>query len=634
MKLNRPSSSRLQGIIDKLAAGLLVSLAVVLFGVLPRYQIIRSAGTIVIVPTNSPPYNPPPQVTSITPDRGPTYTSMRVTINGIGFAAMPNVKLGDTTLERVEIINASLLRATVPAGMQPGTYGLRVCNPDQQCGEFASAYTVYAYPVPIVQGISPNHGLSNIPNEVTISGVDLAPGVIITVGNVRLMNVHWARTTEVRGVIPPGLAPGVYDVLAQNPGTAQPGIFAQAYTVDNPVMDDLSAEEDDLWTLPISVRQGEKVRLGLNIHRLGGSDPVYATVAFYLGEPANAGVLLGRATSEPLQPGADVKAVSIEWDTAGLQKQARIFAVIDPDNTMAETNEMNNVVRRTIRILPPPRDEIPPHINHLIINDGAQTTSSPQIMLTIDATDTGGSGLRAMYFVEYVYNSNVRYWMPVQRSGWVDFQSTYAMTLTERGGAHYIHAWVSDGAGNVSHEAAIAHIVYTPAADSVAAKQVRLYQKRLTAGQHVTITLETLSGDADLYVWSPYPWQLWRSTNGGTATDQVAFDAPRTGTYAIEVVGYLDSQYHLTIDTGEGSTPAATISKARMAQDEKDVPEAPSLMNNSEPLVYVAVPNAPDNLTQVFLPMITFDPAPATPALIYHAYVPLVVFDVTEPVTP
>jgi hypothetical protein len=91
----------------------------------------------------------------------------------------------------------------------------------------------------------------------------------------------------------------------------------------------------------------------------------------------------------------------------------------------------------------------------------------------------------------------------IQQSGWIGLHNPYALTLTRHGGLHRIQVWVADGAGNISLLPAVASINYLPASDSLKAGQIRIYRWPMAAGQVLNATLETQSGDADLYIWPP-----------------------------------------------------------------------------------------------------------------------------------
>jgi hypothetical protein len=339
-------------------------------------------------------------------------------------------------------------------------------------------------PPPDLQLIVPSSGIRSMPNDITVYGDHMQPGIMLTIGNASLQNVTWINSEIVQAVVPGTLPVGTYDVVARNPWSSVPGTLVNAYSVQDPLQDDFFAEVSDLWTSPVSIRQGDQVVLGLNVHRLGGKQTKQVQVGFYLGDPALGGQVLGIATSAPMPPGAHVvEPVTISWDISGISSPATVFAVIDPAGLLTETSKLNNKVDRAIMILPPKRDDIPPTLSSLSINGGAQTTNAPQVTVTLVASDIGGSGLYSMYLVDRMYNSASAGWVPINNTGWVPYQSTSMMTLTQRGGVHYIQAWVADGMGNISNDAVMQRIDYIPDLDTVRAGQVHLYQVAFGANQ-------------------------------------------------------------------------------------------------------------------------------------------------------
>jgi hypothetical protein len=314
-------------------------------------------------------------------------------------------------------------------------------------------------------------------------------------------------------------------------------------------------------------------------------------VAFYrqLGDGSLAEI--GRATSAPIAPGPEaVEAVFVSWDTSSAGETAHLVAVIDPDGSLAEAVTSNNRVERTVALLPAAGDSIPPSVTSLLANGGAPETSSPEIALAITAEDDGGSGVASMYLVEREFNSAARQWIAVQNIGWIPFQENYALTLTSRGGVRYIQAWVSDRAGNISAATVKARINYIPPADRLLAGQVRLYRRTLAAGQTLNVTLTTLRGDADLYVWRPDGGQSWVSNRPGTEVDSVSFTAPVDGDYQIEAYGYTTSEYQLAVELGAAGVEVAALD---LASADKVARAQPVVSPMNEPAGTVAVPPAP-----------------------------------------
>jgi hypothetical protein len=195
-----------------------------------------------------------------------------------------------------------------------------------------------------------------------------------------------------------------------------------------------------------------------------------------------------------------------------------------------------------------------------------------------------------MYLVEREYVLAARQWVAVQSTGWLPFAPTHVLTLTEHGGLRYIQAWVSDGAGNISREAATAGINYNPPSSSVLKGQVRIYRLALAAGQVLSVTLQPTAGDADLYVWAPSHALGGYSNGDGLTTDSVRFAASEDGDYQIEVYGYEDATYGLTLrvlDAGAlGTTSPAVVAPSKTQRTQ------PATAPDSAPAVQMALPDA------------------------------------------
>ncbi len=100
----------------------------------------------VIVPL---PPTPAPGLLDIVPDSGSAYVETPVQLHGAGFVDVPSLKLGETWLLSVTLVNSTTIDAVVPAGMPGGVYDLTLYNGDCQEALLADAYTV------IVECVSP-----------------------------------------------------------------------------------------------------------------------------------------------------------------------------------------------------------------------------------------------------------------------------------------------------------------------------------------------------------------------------------------------------------------------------------------------------------------------------------------------
>lgn len=514
-------------------------------------------------------------------------------MRGANFSGTPQVTLGDHALTDVSLVNTTRLLAQVPAGLPPGVYTVRVCNADGQCGSLPNGYTVTGTG-PALNGVSPSQGYNDMPNEIILYGFNLQDGLIVSVGDQVLNDVTRVNSTQVQAVVPAGLVAGTYNISARNPNANTTATLTGVYSVLDPVGDDFAAGVEDLWTTPLTIRQGDTVLLGLNVHRQGGKTTRQVTVAFYHQLADGSLQLIGQATTAPIVPGPEVvEPVFVEWNTTGLPETVQVVAVIDPDSNEAETTKGNNTVRRYFTLLPAAADNTPPTITLLQANGGAAQTENAAINVTVEANDNGGAGVVSMYLVEREFNSSARQWVAIQNTGWIPFQTPFAWSLSSRGGVRYIQGWVSDSAGNISEVTVKTRIDYNPPSDRVLAGQVRIYRRTVTAGQQVNVTLETLTGDADLYVWRPDGNQSFVSNQEGLAPDTVSFTAPQSGDYQIEIFGYQTSTYRLTVtvDNGSQNRSAETVVETRVAT--KDPRSQPIIHPSNEPAGNAAVPVAP-----------------------------------------
>lgn len=596
----------------------------------PVSPIVTPVPTSTPAPIPTEPAAPPPIVISISPDHGSNAAPTHVIIRGAYFQADVTATIATLPLANVRRVNHTEIAADAPAALTPGVYSIHVCNPDAQCGHLADAFTVTGE-APILAAIVPAVGRNDAANEVAVFGYNLRPGVAVSVGQVALTDLAWISEVEVRGVIPPGLPPAVYDVTARNPGVADVGVLPGGYTVLAGAADDFFVAETDIWTDPATLRQGETktVLLGANIHRQGGDIARAAEVRFFLGDPAAGGALLGATTTAPMPPATGaLEPVFIPWDPGGLIGAVSIYVWVDPAGLIAETNEANNLARRDLIILPPAPDVAPPTIVSFDVNGGRQSTADATVQATIKATDDR-SAVHAMYLVERIFNATANMWLAVQHTGWIPFQAVYEFTLTGPAGARYIEAWVADAAGNVTPLPARARINYLPPSDAIWQGQVRLFRVTVAAGERLAATLTTLNatGDADLYVWGPYHEgrrDLWSSNQAGALEDGVDFVATVGGDYDLEVHGWNPySEYRLAVAIGDA---AATERRATAAVSAaKPTPTRPADASPAPPTLRSAIPAAPIAPSgRVHLPLIARGAQLPTPRPTYRLHLPLV----------
>jgi hypothetical protein len=344
------------------------------------------------------------------------------------------------------------------------------------------------------------------------------------------------------------------------------------------------------------------------VHRQGGETALSdVLVRFYDGDPDSGGTLIGDGTISLLSPRSSGSTTGVSWNpvTAG---DYTIYARIDPDNTVSETIETNNTVSTTVTVLPPAGDTTPPVVTLFTINDGVETTDVPTVTLTASAEDNvAGSGMGAILFVEFEFVQAAMQWVPAQTSGWLTYTTNYTWTLIPVAGMRYVQAWAADKAGNISLDPYEEQISYLPPSDHVAMGQVRIYRQYVEAGQTLSVTVTPISGDPDLYVWPPTEGSPAWVSNNSTGVDQLGIVATVSGTYQIEVYGYSEAEYAISISVSEGGARLATEEQVvQSVNADKPARLEPVIPVSNEPPEQMAVPTAPvtGDTRRIYLPLV------------------------------
>lgn len=456
-----------------------------------------------------------------------------------------------------------------------------------------------------IKTISPNYGLDNTATLIYIEGSGFTEPLTVRLGNNPL-NVTYIDPVLIVAVVPAELEVGSHEISIET--SSGNSTLADAYRVlDAQLTDDLDTFAEWLWTNPSPLRVGyTQSSVGLLVQHLGGRNTLDSvTVEFRLDSAE--GELLGRTLTEPLAPFATASTGPVIWEPT-TQGEQTICAIIDPDDEIEETNEENNIICRSIMVLPLVEDIIPPEVESFVMADGAQSTTNRNVTLDVTATDypiPGASGMQAIKFVEFEYMLGSRRWVPVEQSEWIAYttaQADYPWSLVQTYGMRHMQAWAADNAGNISQVPRIDVMDLLPLeqAGYVAKRGVAFYRVYLEAGERLTATLTDLDGDPDLYIWGPNG-QRWHSNNY-TGVEAITFDAPSAGTYQIEVHGYSDAEYQLTFGetnvTQSRSAPFGNVAP-------KPRPSTPAVPLDEWPQYYPDGPPPvlpPDHI--IYLPII------------------------------
>ena len=536
-----------------------------------------------------------PRVYSVTPASAVIpLTGKPIYIDGDNFTQGMSAYLDGYELRNVTRITSRRLAARVPYTVPTGTHDLTVIASNGERGVLLDAFTVLGSQPPALQRVLPGRGLSGVPTNIFVLGENFSPDSALALYQgaawiADIEGVVFISQNKLRGVVPGNISPGLYDMRVSDARGAV--TVPDAYEVVDPLsFDDLFAVNTfDLWMRPPVARQADTVTVSINVRRRGGQSALSnIPVDYYWDAPSvgAGGTPIGTPLVGTLLP-RSASTAALTW-TLNVSPAVRTFyAVIDPQNVIAEADETNNIISRTIRIWPPGPDYSPPVIDRFTINWGAGTAYRPQVWLNLTTVPTATFVL----YMEYQYIQSENAWMQVASSGWLPFDDAsvnYPWRLQAVPGIHYIQAWVADEHGNVCLHPGLAYINLMSNRAHLAAGEVHIYRRTFAPGNYLA-RLSLINGETDFYVWAPDGSRLVFVPTNNTYYE-VPFSIPVTGTYQIEFEGYTSADYRFDVapSSAPPAQPPAPLNVAMPMPRGRGVG-----INNAEPNEGTGLPNVP-----------------------------------------
>ena len=156
---------------------------------------------------------PPPTVTSVSPNSGPTAGGTSVTITGTTFTGASSVTFGGTAAASFSVVNATTITATVPAGAA-GTASVIVTTPSGS----NAANTLYSWVAsPTVTSVDPGSGPTAGGNTVTITGTSFTGATAVAFAGTAASSFTVVNATTITATVPSGAA-GSASVIVTTPG--------------------------------------------------------------------------------------------------------------------------------------------------------------------------------------------------------------------------------------------------------------------------------------------------------------------------------------------------------------------------------------------------------------------------------
>ncbi|MFF9506459.1 IPT/TIG domain-containing protein [Streptomyces sp. NPDC014724] len=154
-----------------------------------------------------------PVLSGVAPAQGPLAGGNTVTLSGTGFTGATSVHFGANAASSFTVVSPTQLTASVPTG-GPGPVAVTVTTPG---GTSTQAVFYYYLGVPVLDAVTPGSGQVAGGNSVTLTGANLLQATAVRFGATAATTVFIISATEIRAVVPPGVA-GTVPVTVTTPG--------------------------------------------------------------------------------------------------------------------------------------------------------------------------------------------------------------------------------------------------------------------------------------------------------------------------------------------------------------------------------------------------------------------------------
>lgn len=150
-------------------------------------------------------YVTPPTISNVLPPNGSTSGGTQIMIEGTGFKNGVEVTVGGRPCVPVQFLSSQNIRCTVPASAdgQTGANDIVVTNPDGGSVTESDGFT-YDSSNPVINDISPSSGNNTGGTEITITGSDFGPDVVVEIGGEPCTNLVRVSLTEITCTTPAG----------------------------------------------------------------------------------------------------------------------------------------------------------------------------------------------------------------------------------------------------------------------------------------------------------------------------------------------------------------------------------------------------------------------------------------------
>jgi len=145
--------------------------------------------------------HPPPTLSTITPDTGPTSGGTSVTLGGQNFTGATRVRIGLLDATQVVVWSPTMITCVTPVSAAgAGKVSVSVTTPGGTVT--VPSFFTYVAPIPIILTLSPPSGSSLGGNTITLSGSGFSGTPSVTFGTQPATSVQMVDSTTLRAVAP------------------------------------------------------------------------------------------------------------------------------------------------------------------------------------------------------------------------------------------------------------------------------------------------------------------------------------------------------------------------------------------------------------------------------------------------
>jgi hypothetical protein len=177
--------------------------------------------------------------------------------------------------------------------------------------------------------------------------------------NISILNedIYWETSSDENGVYlyeitaPSEAGPYWIKVIASDGSLTKD--TQEKLTVQTPTdQPDLSISSSDISLDEDQPYSGQTVQISVSVNNIGTAEATSVTVAAYYGDPdLNGQPITPDATKTITVVGAEQSQfVTMTWDTTGITGSHNVFIILDPSNSIEESDENNNKASTSIMI--------------------------------------------------------------------------------------------------------------------------------------------------------------------------------------------------------------------------------------------------------------------------------------------